>query len=177
MTKAKINKFIELENTGKRQSLKMEILYIIKLSKKITIDELCIATGKKNGTVGGRISDLLDDGLIKENGQKENGQSYFVVSKSEEIYKLGKERKKAKDIRCINLLLKSNNLSKQAKMVLKNDIDNIIDNDEVVLTALNIIIKAHKIKRNIRYNLIDEMMKINGVKNTLSEEDKIELLS
>lgn len=61
-----------------------------------TINDGCRLTGWPYSTVSARFYELAEDGLIKDNGAKRDGQTVWVVSEPEERAALRAARKAAK---------------------------------------------------------------------------------
>ena len=106
MTKAKRDAFLEGINSGKFNSIRARIYRRFDDSNSLTITDF-EAMGIPHKTASGRISELLNMGLICESGFTERGQSKFIKvldeAKQDELieergldrykrwYKVGKE--------------------------------------------------------------------------------------
>jgi predicted transcriptional regulator len=116
---AKIQKYKELVSTGELAKMKDQIYWLIKEMPGITIDKIQAITGRKNGTIGGRLSDLRDAGMIKPTGI-DNGQSGWKITTEEEAKEIILNRMKDKCNRAINCLLDSSLISDERKLALVN---------------------------------------------------------
>ena len=98
MTQAQRQAFIDQCETGKMSTRRHQVYKVILERKYINLDDICQALGDvRMATVSGRVSELLDTGLIKEwkspNVISPQGQSIFKpVHDPEEQQRLSHER-------------------------------------------------------------------------------------
>jgi len=180
MTEAQKTKFKELKESGQFKKAKDEIFWLIRNIRENNLENLYTYTGRKHSTVSGRVSDLLDDGVIKESGIAPNGQSYYCKSVFTDIQKLKNKRIAEKENRCVKTLLSSKNISNKTKQFLLSDSDNKIINSnhiDVIDTAIITLLKVSAIKKDIKLLLIEQWMMLHNVDPaSLSEEDKSEII-
>lgn len=114
MTQAQLKKFNELINSGELKKAKDRIFWLISNFEGISTTEIERITGLKNGTVGGRLSDLQDDGKIKAvAGEK---TSNWHLTTEEEKKSQIEQREKERELRAIDLLLRSNYITREHKL-------------------------------------------------------------
>lgn len=110
MSIASIKTFLNGINSGRTQAQKMNIYKFIKRNPKCTIADIEFKSiGLKNSSITARISDLLDLGVIKVEGNFESKEScystFVIVTDEEEQINLFKERKQSKKTKAIMQLL------------------------------------------------------------------------
>jgi len=181
MTDAKTQKFKELKESGQFKRIKDELLFLIKEYNEITIDEMCRITGRKNGTIGGRLSDLMDDGLIYEYGQSDNGQTTFKITHDEFIDEFKKVREKLKYERHIKALINSDHVNELTKQFLYaeltgDSIDKVQDAQTICINAIAVLRNCDNLDWDQHQMLTDLWYKIVGIKNDLSVQDKDNVL-
>jgi len=146
MTEAQKQKFIELVENGEFKYLKDKIFWVIKNNPEISTDEIQKFLGiKKNGTLGGRLAELQDAGLIKATGIKTSTSKWTAITDKNEKQEQIKERQKEKLNKHIDALL-SSELTSKSKLSLVDawcEINGLNEND-LSVEQKRLIVKNYK---------------------------------
>ena len=114
MTEAQKKQYKKLVENGDIKKAKDRIYWLISNFEGISTTEIERITGLKNGTVGGRLSDLQDEGKIK--GIAGEKTSLWHLTTEEEKKLQIEQREKERELRAIDLLLRSNYIKREHKL-------------------------------------------------------------